>query len=109
MDRPQIAAALEACARELDAGQRVDLKRSGFWRAVDAVKRDRALVEAFAPRIADIDRRAFLASTPLVFPGAVGVAILSAGLVVGLILVGAAFPLSPDPLGGVALLLGAGA
>ena len=35
------------------------LRGTGFWRAVDEVKRDRALVERYADRIATIDRRAF--------------------------------------------------
>jgi hypothetical protein len=47
-----------ATAEDAVADER-SLRGTGFWRAVDEVKRDRVLVERYADRIATIDRRAF--------------------------------------------------
>ncbi|TMD60766.1 MAG: hypothetical protein E6I87_05360 [Chloroflexi bacterium] len=109
MDETRIAAILQDCERELGERGRVDLKARHFWSAVDSVKRRPELIERYAARIAAIDRQAFLSATPLVFPAGVGRALLVAGTIVGIMLLGAAFALPADPLGGVAFLLGAGA
>lgn len=109
MDEGEIVAILEDCERELGERGRVDLKIKRFWRAVGAVKRRPQLVDRYAARIAAIDRQAFLSGTPLVFPAGVGGALLIAGTIVGIVLLGAAFALPPDPQGGIVFLLGAGA
>jgi hypothetical protein len=109
MEDRAIAEILDDAERELSKGRRADLRRTRFWGAVAAVKRRPDLVERYAARIADLDRRAFLASTPLVFPAAVGDALLILGTIVGVLLLGAAVAVPPDPLGGVLFLLGAGA
>ena len=62
----------------------------GFWTMVAAVKRDRALVERFADRIARIDRAAFERQVPLRVPAAVGVAVDVVGVVVGIAVVATA-------------------
>ncbi len=108
MDAARIDPILTACERVLGAGEKTDLKALGFWRAVDAVKRDPRLRERYAARIAEIDRRAFLARTRFAFPIAFGAAALISGTIVGLALLVLAFSLSPD-LAGLAVLLGAGA
>jgi hypothetical protein len=48
------------------------LRGTGFWKAVDAVKRDHTLVERYADRIATIDRRAFENGVKLRVPAVVG-------------------------------------
>lgn len=108
MEANEIDAILQACERDLTSAARVDLKARRFWRAVGAVKRRPDLVDRFAMRIAEVDRRAFLAATRFVFPMRVGVALLLGGIAIGLLLIGAAFALPPD-LAGLALLLGTGA
>lgn len=108
LDASEIDAILTACERALASGARLDLKALGFWRAVDAVKRDPGLVEPYASRIATIDRRAFLARVRPVFPLWFGVAVLLGGTIAGLVLLAAAFALPPGA-SGVATLLGAGA
>jgi hypothetical protein len=108
VDDREIEAILGATEREV-ANRPPDLRRVGFWRAVAAVKRRPELAQRYGARIADIDRRAFLATTPLALPARAGLALLVAGTIVGVALVIAAFSLTPDPLGGVVFLLGAGA
>jgi hypothetical protein len=109
MDDREIDAILVACERELTERRQADLKALGFWRAVGAVKRRPELVDRFAPRIGDIDRRAFLAATPLAFPAGAGVTLLIAGTIVGLALVAIALARPPDTLAAVLFLLGAAA
>ena len=108
MDEREIDAILTACERDVASG-RVDLKARGFWRAVAAVKPRADLVERYGARIAVVDRRAFLAATPLVVPAAIGAVVLVLGTIVGIALIGAAFALPPDPAGAIVFLLGAGA
>ena len=109
MDERDIEAILAASERELAKGPESDLKAARFWRAVSAVKRRGELVDRYAARIATIDRRAFLAATPLAFPAAVGIVLLVAGTIAGLVLLGLAFALPADPLGGTVFLLGTAA
>lgn len=108
MDAAQVEAALGACERALEGGEKIDLEALGFWRAVGAVKRRREWVGRYAERIARIDREAFRRAVPLVFPLGVGVALEVLGTLVGLTLLALSFALPPDAAG-VAILLGAGA
>ncbi|MGH7857898.1 MAG: hypothetical protein ACREQY_11260, partial [Candidatus Binatia bacterium] len=102
----EIEAALERAERALDEGR--TLKGTGFWRAVDACRRDRALAERYADRIGRIDRRAFERAVDLRVPLAVGLVGLVVTTLVGLGLVSAAYRLEPLPQA-LALLAGTGA
>ncbi len=106
MDEGDIQRALAATERELDVGHGPDLRALGFWRAVQAVKRDRALVERHATRIAAIDRQAFRRHVRLVFPVGLGIFLVSGGLVVDLVLLAVA-PALERPWREIILLVGA--
>lgn len=108
MNAEAVEATLAACEGALGSGGRPDLRALGFWRAVAAVKRRPDWTDRFATRIADVDRRAFLARVPLVLPLPVGIALLTLGTAVGVALLAVAFRLEPT-LAGVAVLLGTGA
>ena len=112
MRQQEIEQALQASERALEGAGRPDLRATGFWRAVAAVKRDRGLVDRYADRVARLDRAAFLRATPVVLPASVGVALLAAGLVAGAVATAYARAFgSPIRdllyLAGVAALLGA--
>lgn len=92
MDAQQIDRTLRETEQALEAGGKPDLKRLGFWRAVGAVKRDRALVDRYADRIAAIDRRSFERRVRLRFPAALGVLLDVFGLVLGIGLIGMTLP-----------------
>jgi hypothetical protein len=64
-----------------------DLKGTGFWRAVDAMRRDRVLAERYADRAAKIDRRAFERGVKVRVPAGIGVLGLLVASVVGVALV----------------------
>lgn len=81
----EIGRALDAAESALAAGRRLD--GTGFWKAVAAVKRDPALVEAHAERIGRIDRAAFERWALLALPAATGTALMVAGTAAGLLLV----------------------
>jgi hypothetical protein len=100
-----IESALCAAERSLAAGS--GLAGTGFWKAVDAVKRDPALVESYADRISEIDRQAFEAWVLLSVPVAVGTSLLSLGTLAGLGLVGWGYAVDP-PVNGLLLLAGSG-
>ncbi|MDP9264663.1 MAG: hypothetical protein M3O91_00890 [Chloroflexota bacterium] len=108
MDAESVDATLAACERALASSAPPDLRAVGFWRAVAAVKRHPEWTDRFAERIAQIDRRAFLARVRLVLPLPLGVALLLLGSAVGVVLLGAAFALEPMTAG-IAALLGTGA
>ena len=67
--------ALAAAERALDEGR--GLKGTGFWRAVDLARRDRALAERYADRIAQIDRRAFERGVRMRVPVTLGLVALA--------------------------------
>ncbi len=108
MDDARVAATLEACERALAAGGAPDLTALGFWRAVAAAKRDPALVERYADRIARIDRDAFRRGVPLRVSAAAGLALLAAGAAAGLALLALA-PALATPWLELVLLAGFGA
>lgn len=109
MDEREIEAILAETDRRLAADRRAGLKETGFWRAVGAVKRRPDLIARYATQIADLDRRAFLAATPIALPAAFGEALLIIGAIVGVVLVAAAVARAPDNPGGIVFLLGAAA
>lgn len=108
MDERAVEQTLAATETALGAGQKVDLRASGFWRAVAAVKARPELVARYADRIARIDRDAFLRAVPLHADAAVGVVLLGLGLAAGMLLLGAAGPLD-HPWRELVLLAGFGA
>ena len=99
---------LAAVERELGADHRPDLRALGFWSAVATVKRDPALVARYADRIGSIDRAAFRRAVPLRLPALVGVVLLAAGVIFGLVLLAAA-PQLARPWLEIALIVGMGA
>ncbi|HLQ06073.1 MAG TPA: hypothetical protein VK197_10545, partial [Verrucomicrobiae bacterium] len=90
MDERDIETALAAAERELAAGRSPDLGATGFWRAVTAVKRQPALVDRYAERIARIDRAVFRRRVRLVVPATVGVALLVLAAAFGVVALGIA-------------------
>jgi hypothetical protein len=77
MDRAAIERALDRAEEALDTG--LGLNGTGFWPAVEALRRDRELADRYAARVAQLDRRAFEAATrirvPIVF-GLLGLLVL---------------------------------
>jgi hypothetical protein len=108
MDEREIDAALATAERELAGDRSPDLTAIGFWRALTAVKKQRALVDRYAERIARIDRAVFRRRVRLVLPATVGVALLTLAAVFGLVALGAAASLD-HPLRELAVLVGMGA
>jgi hypothetical protein len=108
VDEREIDAALTAAERELAAGRRPDLRATGFWRAVTAVKKSRALVDRYAERIARIDRSTFRRGVTLVLPASIGVVLLVVAAVFGLVVLLVALSLD-HPLRELAVLVGMGA
>jgi hypothetical protein len=108
MDRPEVERILRDAERTLAKGERVDLKQLGFWRAVEAVKRHREWIEAYADRIAVIDRETFRRSTWIDIPLHLGLIGLATGTLIGLAFVGGAFLAAP-PVNSLLILAGAGA
>jgi hypothetical protein len=83
MDASDVEQVLGQVESALAQGGRVDLRRTGFWRAVAAVKLDRVLVDRYAERIATIDRSAFERSVWLRLPAPIGVLLDLVGVIVG--------------------------
>lgn len=88
MDDASIERAVSGSERAVSSDARPDLGRLGFWKAVAAVKRDSALVERYADRIAQVDRAAFERNVPIRLPVAVGLVVDLLGVVIGLALIG---------------------
>jgi hypothetical protein len=89
VDERELEAALDRAESSVAGGH--GLSGTGFWRAVGAVRRDRALADRYADRIALIDRRAFERGVRLRVPLVVGIAGLLLGTLFGLFLLFAAF------------------
>ena len=105
MDGPRVEAILDDAERAVSAGG--DLGETGFWKAVAAVKKDPALVEAHADRIARIDRAAFKQWAFLVLPIWLGNMLAIGATLIGLALVGWAYYLEGTGAG-IAFLIGFG-
>jgi hypothetical protein len=80
---PELAAELDRIEAAVATGNR-DLRALGFWRIVERVKRDRALVGAHADRVGRIDTAVFRAGVRLRAPVWVGMLVLVAGAAAGL-------------------------
>jgi hypothetical protein len=86
MDGSRVGATLDEAERAVSAGSPVG--PSGFWKAVDAVKRDPDLIEQFADRIARIDRAAFKTWVLIAVPILLGNMLIIGATLIGLVLVG---------------------
>lgn len=86
------------------AAGNTDLRSLGFWRIVEAVKLDRALVDERAAQIGRIDATAFRAYTRLRVPVWAGNALLVAGIVAGALAVWAAYVWQTPMWKGLALI-----
>jgi hypothetical protein len=95
MESSAIATALETADEALGAG--FGLGGTGFWSAVSAVKTNPALTDAFADRIAAIDRRAFDRWVLIKVPLHVGTTLMVGGTIAGLVLVAASYRLEETP------------
>jgi hypothetical protein len=89
MDRARVEAILDAAEKAVSTGS--PLAPTGFWKAVAAVKRDQALVEAHADRIARIDRASFKTWALVTVPLWLGNVLMIGGTLVGLALVARAY------------------
>ena len=107
MERAEVEQVLKAVEERLASDPGAGLGGSGFWKAVGAVKRDPALVQEFAGRIAVVDREAFERWALLTVPLWLGTAAALVGTLAGLALVGLAYYAS-DPWNGLSLLAGMG-
>lgn len=83
------------------------LAGTGFWRAVGATKRDPGLVDRYASRIAEVDRRAFLGWAVFSVGAGVGTALMALATLAGVALIFWSYGL-PDPWNGLVMLGGGG-
>jgi hypothetical protein len=107
MDRSEIEGVLATSEDRITAGDDIDLRGTGFWRAVAAVKRTPELAAEFADRIAAIDRAAFERWALLTLPVGVGTVLAVVATFVGLGLITAGYYVD-EPLDGLLLLAGTG-
>lgn len=77
-----VGAELDRIEAEVGSGA-TDLRTLGFWRLVARIKRDPALIEAFADRVGRIDTEAFRAAVPVRVPVWLGTALFALGILVG--------------------------
>lgn len=108
MDESTVERTLVACEQALTAPPSPDLRELGFWRAVATVKRQPALVDRYASRVAAIDRQAFRRRVRLAFPVMFGVIALDVALFGGLLLLAIAIGVA-HPWREMLVLFGAGA
>ena len=83
------------------------LAGTGFWRAVGTVKRNPDLVDRYAPRMAEIDRSAFLGWAAFTVGAGIGTALMGLATLAGVVLVVWSHGLA-DPWNGLVLLGGGG-
>lgn len=105
MDTDLVEEALSASEQALAEGR--GLAGTGFWKAVGAVKRNPHLVDRYASRIAEIDRRAFLGWAAVSVNAGVGTALMALATLAGVALVAWSHGL-PDPWNGLVMLGGGG-
>jgi hypothetical protein len=89
MDESRVGAILDGAEEAVSVG--TDLGSTGFWKAVAEVKKDPALIEQHAARIARIDRAAFKQWALLVLPTWLGNVLAIGATLIGLALVGWAY------------------
>ncbi len=89
MGEREIGSSLDRAEEVVREGR--GLKGTGFWQAVDAVRRDPALADRYADRIAAIDRNAFERGVRLRVGALSGVVLLTLGTLAGLVAIAIAF------------------
>lgn len=94
MDRAGIESALAEAEGALAEGGKVELSKLGFWKAVNAVKKDGDLIDEFADRIGRIDREAFERWALVKVPVGLGTALMVVATLVGLFLLSWSYRLS---------------
>lgn len=107
MAESDIENVLEACERKLSAGESIDLGSQGFWKAVGRVKRDPVLVERYADRIGEVDRKAFERWARFSFPIRLGETLLWLGTLMSLAIVAIGYYVD-EPWNGLLLVAGTG-
>ena len=107
VDRPQVESILTSIENSLGNGDKVDLARTGFWKAVAAVKRNPDWVDGMADRIGLIDRTVFERWAWIKMPVVVGTVFALLATAVGLWLIGLAYGASPFARA-ILLLVGTG-
>jgi len=107
-DKAQIDGTLVAAEAALaSGGAKVDLGPMGFWKAVNAVKKQPEMIEVFADRIGKIDRQAFERWALLKLPDRVGTVLAVIATTAGSTLI--AWSRGQDEgLQGIGLLIGTG-
>lgn len=108
MDARGIEQTLDEAERLLRSGAAIDLRTLGFWRAVTAAKREPKYRARYADRIAAIDRDAFRRRVPLRFGAGVGIALMTLGTMVGIVVLWLAAAFQP-PTRELLVLIGMGA
>ena len=89
MDGSRVGATMDGAEKAVTAG--APLAPTGFWKAVDVVKRDPVLIEQYADRIARIDRAAFKTWALVAVPIWLGNVLIIGATLIGLALVGWAY------------------
>ena len=84
MNAPEIENAIQRARTSLSSGD--GLEGTGFWKAVGRIRADRSLAQRFAAEVGEIDTKAFSDRVKLKIPAGLGVAVLSAGTVAGIVL-----------------------
>ncbi|MDE0231811.1 MAG: hypothetical protein OXI56_05710 [bacterium] len=105
MNIDRVEEALSASERAVAEGR--GLAGTGFWKAVGTVKRNPDLINRYASRIAEIDRRAFLGWAVFSVGAGVGTALMALATLAGAVLVVWSYGL-PDPWNGLVMLGGGG-
>ena len=89
MTPDEVDTALNATEVQIAFGSVPDLRASGYWGVVNAVKGDPGLVDRFADRVGTIDRVAFDTWARLVIPFWMGTVLAVVGAFLGLALIAA--------------------
>lgn len=105
METRNIEEALTAAEHAVETG--AGLGGTGFWKAVASVKTNPQLADRYAPRMAEIDRQAFLEWALFTVSARIGATIMGLLTLVGVALLAWAHFL-PDPWNGLVLLGGGG-
>ena len=103
MTDPTIDAALQRAEDAVRDGK--GLKGTGFWKVVGAARRDRAVADVYADRMAAIDRAAFERGVRARVPASVGITVLLAMTAFGVVALVVASR-APKGLAPVAFLVG---
>jgi hypothetical protein len=83
----EIDSTLAAAESQIATGRNRDLRATGFWRAVGAVKAEPSLVGQFADRIGAIDRAAFRDWARITIPVGAGTALAIVAVFAGITLI----------------------